>query len=268
MKSLRFARSLTKLLTLAALAGVSSIVNAAGMVASIDKAPVVPNGDVAGQPTDYVITFEGSPDPIAPGRGLMAGQQIRIILPEAFDLANIDPDYPLLDAPTPFPPAPPLPEHPCFPGNLICTTAVLLQGWPQHPLFPPVLFHTLSIDKASNALVITAAQDIVPNPPVNPGIKQVHLIFNGVTNPKPGNYRVRVEAQTGPGGSWETGSGLLTVRPEPRPSVNPTSVFVPAQLEDTPGCGPSNPPEPGQPVVSAHECRRLRAFHLELSAVG
>ena len=46
---------------------------AAGIVSSIEKAPVIADGDVSGQPTDFVINFTGSPDHDVPGRPLMAG---------------------------------------------------------------------------------------------------------------------------------------------------------------------------------------------------
>ena len=226
--------------------------SADGIVASIEKAPVIADGDVTGMPTDYVINFSGSLDHNVPGRSLAAGDVIKVIFPPDFDLGNVNPMYPLLDAPTPLPPVAPLQDNDCVPAYLTCTTAVILRGWPQDPYFPPALFHTLSIDLAENALVFTAKQDLVANPPVSPGIKQIHLILNGIYNPSPGNYRIRVEAQTGPGGSWETGSGLLKVVPRTRPSIGITSVFVKAtsgQLPGGPACGPgTNPPNPDNPI--------------------
>lgn len=224
---------------------------AAGLVASIDKAPVVADGDVQGMPTDYVITFEGSLAPDVAGRSLAAGHVIKVIFPPDFDLGSLNPAYPLLDAPTPLPPLPVLSDNDCVPGWLTCTTAVILRGWPQDPFFPPALFHTLSIDPVENALIVTALQDLVANPPTNPGIKELHLILHGLTNPAPGAYRIRVEAQTGPGGTWETGSGVLRVVPRTRPSINPTSVFVKATSGQLgpPACGPgTNPPNSDNPI--------------------
>lgn len=223
---------------------------ATGIVASIDKAPVVADGDVTGKPFDYVITLDGSLDPQVLGRGIAAGGQIRVFLPPEFDLAAIDTEnYPVATPPVPFPPVPPLPDRPCIPGNLQCTTAVVLRGWPQDPLFPPVLFHTMSIDLAQNAVVLTAVQDIglVPGAAPAPYIKQVHLILNGLRNPAPGTYTVRVEADTGPDGSVESGEGPLVVRSETAPSVNITSVFVPPLAVGA--CGPGDPPpNPDNPV--------------------
>ena len=224
---------------------------AAGIVASIEKAPVIADGDVTGMPTDFVITFDGSPDPNVAGRTLAAGDMIKVIFPPEFDLGNVNPAYPLLDVPTPLPPVMPLQDNDCAPAHLTCSTAVILRGWPQDPYFPPALFHTLSIDAAENALIFTALQDLTAAPPTNPGIKELHLILNGITNPRPGNYRIRVEAQTGPGGAWETGSGVFHVIPRTRPSINITSVFVRATagIGDTAKCGPgTNPPNPFGPV--------------------
>lgn len=235
-------------LTLLALPASGKTPGATGIVASIDNAPVVANGDVAGAPTDYLITLDGSLDPNAAGRSLRAGKTIKVFLPPEFDLSELNPAYPVEDVPFPFPPVPPLPERPCLPGNLQCSTVIILRGWPQDPLFPPRLFYRTSIDEVDNAIVITAEQDIVQSP----GIKQIHLIFSGLTNPKPGFYRLKIEAETGPDGSVETGEGLLRVRSKPAPSINVTAVFVKAlsgQLEGGVACGPgTNPPNPDNPI--------------------
>ena len=219
-------------------------VPAAGIVAEIKRAWVVPDGDVSGEAAVYLITLEGSLDPAVPGRGLALGGQIRVIFPPEFDLTDLDVAYPLADVPTP--------AQPCVPTNLQCTTAVLLKGWPEEPYFPPAAFATLGIDASDNALVFTAVQDIEPAPPVSPGIKQLFVMLHGVANPSPGQYRIRVEAQTGPGGAWETGSDLLQVLPNPRPSIEATSVLVKALsglLPGGPACGPGTlPPNPDNPV--------------------
>ena len=110
-------------LALAALMLFASGANAAGIIESIVKAPVVADGDVTGKPTDYVINLSGSMDPNVAGRSLHAGDKIRVIFPPEFDLANLNPAYPLLDAPTPLPPIAPLTANDCVPGWLTCTTA-------------------------------------------------------------------------------------------------------------------------------------------------
>jgi len=215
---------------------------ATGIIASIDKAPVIADGNVTGQPFDYVITLDGSLDSQVLGRGLAAGGTIKVFLPPEFDLSNIDPAYPVS--------TPPLsPVLPCVPGNLQCTTAVVLRGWPQDPLFPPFQFHLLSIDETENALVLTAEKDIglVPGADRAPYIKQIHLILHGLRNPAPGKYTIRVEAETGPDGTVETGEGLLRVYARTRPSINVTSVLVDALAGGA--CGPGQlPPNPNNPV--------------------
>ena len=195
---------------------------ATGIVAAINKAPVSLDGNVRGQPTDYVITLNTSLEPSVPGRSLEAGRTIKVIFPDEFDLSNLG-GFPLAGVAS---------GPNCAPGNLVCTTGVLLQGWPQNPIPPPPNYALSIVD---NAFVYTALQDIVANPPAAPGIKQVHMILHGVENPSPGHYRVRVEAETGPGGSLETGSVLLQVLPSPRPSINVTSVFtgLPGPLSNT-----------------------------------
>jgi hypothetical protein len=100
---------------------------------------------------------------------------------------------------------------------------VLLQGWPQHPL--PFTMYSLEYEEDTNTIVYTALEDIVPDPPAEPGIKQMHLILNGFTNPAEGEYWVTVEAETGPDGAVERGWGRLHILPMNEPSINITSVF-------------------------------------------
>jgi len=185
---------------------------ASGIIASIDKAPVSRDGNVQGQPTDFVITLDSSLDPSVQGRSLKQDKTIRITFPHQFDLSDLG-GFPLANAGS---------SGDCMPGNLICTTGVLLRGWPQNPVPPPN--YALSIE--DNTLVYTATADIEADGAAAPGIKQVHMILHGVENPKPGHYRIKVEAETGPGSSTETGSVLLHVVPKDRPSINVTSVFA------------------------------------------
>jgi hypothetical protein len=184
---------------------------ASGIVASIDKAPVIRDGNVQGQSTDFVITLNTSLNPEVEGRSLKAGDSIRIMFPDAFDLSDLG-GYPLAG----------VGSTGCVPGGLVCTTGVLLKGWPQNPISPPN--YVLSIE--DNTLVYTATADIDAAGAAAPGIKQIHMILHGVENPKPGHYRIKVAAETGPDGSLETGSVLLQVMPKDRPSINVTSVFA------------------------------------------
>jgi hypothetical protein len=89
---------------------------------------------------------------------------------------------------------------------------------------PPV-FYESSLE-GTQTFVFTALQDVVPGLPApGPGIKQIHLFALGFDNPKPGAYDIQVEAQTGPGGTWEMGAARVIIVPNIRPSINVTSVF-------------------------------------------
>ena len=189
-----------------------------GIASSVVKAPIVADGDVAGAPADFVINFDSDMDPSVPGRTLVAGNTIRITLPEAFTSAGLPADVPTACS--------------AFAGE--CNTAVLLQGWPQRPFPPTSEFHTLELD-GTHTLVFTAVQDLGPG--VTPGIKQTHLMALGFTNPEAGDYAIEIEAQTGPDGAVETGTAVVTIHPEIRPSINVTSIFAKAD-EDDPNSNP------------------------------
>lgn len=186
--------------------------NHGGIVDSIDNAPIVPDGTTTGSATDFVITLDTSLDPSVPGRSLAAGSTIRITLPASFVNTGGLPFEGVGSSAT------------CAPGNLICNTGVLLQGWPQHPIGPPFAKYDLTLD--GNTIVFTALENLGPAGIVAPGIKQIHLVLNGYINPKPGNYKIEVEAETGPGGSVEKGTGNLRILEKSRASINHTSAFV------------------------------------------
>lgn len=205
-------------LALGTLPGASA--EADNLVASVVKAPVVPDGDVAGAITDVVVNLDISPDPAVAGRSLPAGCSIKVTLPEEFVNTGDPPLMDLFSSPA------------CVPPITTCSTAVLLQGWPQHPIlpvFPPPGApnqYALSLD-GPNTIVYTALVDIVPGLPLpGPGIKQMHLILTGWRNPtRPGLYDVEVEVQTGPACEPEHGTGRLHILPKVRPSINVTSAF-------------------------------------------
>lgn len=92
------------------------------LVASVVKAPIAPDGHVAGRPTDLVVHFAIASDPAAPGRSLRAGRIVRITLPREFtDTATL----PLLDYAS---------DPRRGPHKLECNAAALLQGRPQSPV--------------------------------------------------------------------------------------------------------------------------------------
>lgn len=193
-----------------------------GIVASVVPAPVTGDGNVAGAVTDIVINLDISMDPAMPGRSLAMGNTIKVTLPDAFENTGALPLEDLFSSPT------------CVPGNFQCNTAVLLQGWPQHPLlprFPPTPpgtgapQYSLTM-QGTHTLVFTADVDVVPGLPApGPGIKQAHLLLFGFLNPGPGFYDIEVEAETGPGGAMETGAARLQILPRPRPKISVTSAF-------------------------------------------
>jgi hypothetical protein len=189
-----------------------------GIASSVVKAPIVPDGDVAGAAADFVINFDTDMDPAVPGRTLLAGNTIRVTLPEAFSSAGLPADLPSQCA--------------AFAGE--CSTAVLLQGWPQRPIPPTPEFLTLEMD-GTHTLVFTAVQDLAPG--ATPGIKQSHLMALGFTNPDAGDYAIDIEAMTGADGAIEAGTAVVTIHPEIRPSINVTSIFAKAG-EDDPNSNP------------------------------
>lgn len=170
------------------------------------KAPVDPDGDVAGQPTDIVLNLGVDLDPSVPGWTLLNGQRITVTLPDEFQSNGL----PIGDI------------GPTCPG-FACTTGVLLQGWPQHPIGAPPPFtevYTFSQGATPNTIVITATDDLLPAVPLEPGIKQIHLIALGHINPKPGMYSIDVTSDAG-----HSVSVPVQILPKTRPSVNVTSVL-------------------------------------------
>ena len=178
-----------------------------GIVASIIKAPVSADGLVSGRPTEFVVNFNVSMDPKVPGRSLLTGKKIKITLPKAF----ISDGRPIAQF---------------VPGTLgVINSAAVLQGWPQNPIVPFSKFN-LSYDAGdANTIIIMANSNTGPVNQQNPGIKQVHLIIRGFTNPEPGIYPIKVVAETGPGGSVETGMAEVKVLEENQPNINYVSVF-------------------------------------------
>ncbi|HBY99076.1 MAG: hypothetical protein M5U01_10900 [Ardenticatenaceae bacterium] len=192
-----------------------------GIVGSITRAPIVPDGDVAGAPTDLVLDLDTSLDPSVTGRSLLAGKTIKVILPEEFENTGRLLTQDFFTSPT------------CVPGNLQCNSAILLQGWPQHPILPSVppgqgLSRYSVTLEGTHIMVITANVDLTPGAPLpGPGIKQIHLILNGFRNPAPGFYDIQVLAKTGADGAIETGLGRVQILPQIRPSINVTSFYNP-----------------------------------------
>ena len=105
---------------------------------------------------------------MSPGIGLKAGGTIRIELPDEFVNTG---DRPVLGDPSVPGCGPPLVSS--------CSTAVILQGWPQsvQPPFPRVDW-----EEATNTVVVRTRADWFPAGSAAPGPKTVHLQLFGFTN--------------------------------------------------------------------------------------
>ena len=145
-------------------------------------APVQADGLTVGARTDFLVTF-ADPDPAVSGVSLKNGATLRLRLPPSF--VNTGDKVAGSGQPG------------CGPPVVIdCSTAVLVQGWPQSPV-PP--FPTVDWEADTNTFVLTARADWIADPPTAPGPKTLHLTALGFRNPdKPGRYPVE-----------------LTIRPDP-----------------------------------------------------
>lgn len=185
--------------------------NHTGIVNSVVKSPVSSDGTTSGRSTDFVINLDSALNPNVAGRTLLKGKTIRITLPNDFretagnSFSSIGPDCVL-----------PL-------GSAKCNTAVLLQGWPQHPIAPPAMKYDFDYEPTTNTVIYTAREDLVPATPLEPGIKQMHLLLLGFTNPRPGVYRLKIDSETGPDGALESGWATVKILQKSRHSINVTS---------------------------------------------
>ncbi len=193
-----------------------------GVVRSVVKAPIVPDGNVAGAPTDLVVNLAISLDPAVTGRTLLKGNTIKVTLPKAFKNKATLPTKTIFSS------------NDCMPGNVQCNTGVLLQGWPQHPILPLVppkppgsgkWQYTVSLE-GTHTIVFTANIDLGPGVAASgPGIKQIHLILPSFVNPAPGLYDIQVAAETGPDGIIETGTGRVQIFKKTQSSLNVVSAY-------------------------------------------
>lgn len=122
-------------------------------------------------------------DPTVPGLDLAAGATFRLRLPAAFENTGTR----VASASEPG----------CGPPLVVdCTTAVLVQGWPQSPVLP---FPNVTLDAATNTFEVTTSAAWAPDPPESPGAKTLHLQAFGFRNPdRPGVYPVDLEIRPDP----------------------------------------------------------------------
>ncbi len=156
----------------------------------VSKAYTSEDGYMAGEPTDVVLDLGTSLDPAVPGRTLRAGDSIRVTLPDAFTSSGLPAAAPAE----------------CDVAGGACNTGFLLQGWPDSYFPTTEDYYTVEMD-GSHTFVFTATRDLGPSAGA-PGIKQIHLLAPGFTNPENvAEYLVEVQAETGPGGALESDAG-------------------------------------------------------------
>jgi len=158
------------------------------IVVATPKAPVGADGDVTGRPTDFNLVLDRSLDPQVAGRTLRQGKTISVTLPDAFARTAVPVTAP--------------------------ESGALVKGWPQGGLDG----YTVTL-AGTHTVVFTATRNLVPTGADDPGIKVLHVRGRAFTNPAPGDYAIRVVA--------ETGTGVLTIRPRIVPSVNPSNALFP-----------------------------------------
>ena len=178
-----------------------------GITSAITRAPLVADGDVAGAPTDIVIDLDTSLDPDASGRALAEGGTLRITLPDEFQSSGLSADTPAA----------------CDALAGECNTGVLLDVSPQVPSGTETALYSVEME-GTHTLVFRALEDLGLG--ATPGIRQVHLSLPGFTNPRAGDYPITIEAEIGPNGAMETGTGVLTIHDSVQPSINVTSLFA------------------------------------------
>lgn len=217
---------------------------------SVVRARITADGNVAGRRTDFLINL-GVPFDNSPGWTLPEGHRFEVILPPEF--AN---DLEFTNFKTgetgPVTTDTVFTSNSCTIGNFFCNTGVFVQGWPQRPIvnvLPPsnlgspddfeytTEVYMLSNGDNENHFVFDAKQDVGPgSAPPGPGIKQIHMILPGFSNPDVSvntDFPITVrETRLGEGGEVEVlrvGSAPFTIVPEIQPSINLTSIYDPTR---------------------------------------
>lgn len=154
---------------------------------TVTRAPVAPDGTTAGAVTDFVLTFADR-DPNVSGIALPVGSTVEVNLPAGFVNTGAGGD-----------------------------NVIILQGWPQSPIIP----FPYDIDITGNRITLTLTSDFArgSDGEGGPGPKQVHLLLNSFTNPRPGRYQIPLQIDSATGESY-SGVGIVHIIPKARPSVN------------------------------------------------
>ncbi|MDA0364931.1 MAG: hypothetical protein O2843_03570 [Chloroflexi bacterium] len=180
-----------------------------GIVASITKSPVSPDGMVAGAKTDLVINLNVSMDPSVGGFLFLPGDTVPVALPDGF----------VRTGPEPFTAGGPA----CYNA---CNGVIMLQGWPQYPAVP-FGGYAPSFDAATRTITMPISSNL-GSPGGSPfvGVKQIHLLLTGFTNPtRPGKHRIELMVGRA-GGGVESGWANADIRPHVDPSIHVTSAFA------------------------------------------
>lgn len=166
--------------------------------------PVSFDGNVAGQPTDYVFMLVPDANPMTPGISLRSGEALQLALPTAFkrnaEVAIVsDKDM-----------------------NLVLT-----KGWPQGAV-PLADQYRIDFNDRANTMTVTALKDVGLAGVNAPGIKVVHLRGRTFVNPMPGDYPVTLMKLGADGHTltvWQSNLKVLQVAPVAR--LAPTNFHVP-----------------------------------------
>jgi len=168
-------------------------------------APIVPHGLNTGNPLDITLSFVDL-NPVVPGIAMKKGGTVKVILPK--EIIN-----------TGFPVSQPGGVETCKPPVFTrCSSAGLLDGWPQSPLLP---FSMLEYDEASHSLLLTSTADAPPYSLEAPGAKLIHLITFGFMNPdEPGEYPVSLEIKPDPASdTLLAGTTMLDITDKKAPNI-------------------------------------------------
>lgn len=178
-------------------------------------APVDPTGRTPGARTDFIVGLADF-DPSVPGIGMAEGGTIRITLPD--DFQNTGRDVVGVGG-----------KAGCMPPAVRgCSTAVIVQGWPQSPVAP---LPAVELEASTNTIVVTAAKAWPAGGFDAPGPKAVHLMLFGFKNPTAlGDYEITVEVQPDPASSdTMTGTGTVTIG-YTTPVLAPNSQATPSPI--------------------------------------
>jgi len=181
-----------------ALTAIAAAVTACGTAPALAPRPLVTgpapasfDGNVAERATDYVLILVTDANPVTPGFAMAAGDVLQVALPSAFQRNRSVP----ISADTDL--------------NLVLT-----KGWPQGAVRLAGQYR-VGYEGNTNAMTVTASQNVAAAGANAPGIKGIHLRGRSFLNPAPGEYPVSVTHTAADGKTVAAWKGQLKVVPEP-----------------------------------------------------